>query len=81
MTWLQPWAAWFLAGIPAIVLLYLLRLKRQPQTVSTLMFWQRVMQEGGRRAFFQRLRNLLSLLLHLLIFLLLLGALGASKWA
>ncbi len=80
MTWLQPWAAWFLAGIPAIVLLYLLRLKRQPQTVSTLMFWQRVMQEGGRRAFFQRLRNLLSLLLHLLIFLLLLGALARPVW-
>ena len=80
MTWLQPWAAWFLTGIPAIVLLYLLRLKRRPQTVSTLMFWQRVMQEGGRRAFFQRLRNLLSLLLHLLIFLLLLGALARPVW-
>lgn len=76
MTWLQPWAVWFAAGVPVIVLLYFLRLKRRPVTVSTLMFWQRVMQESSRRAFFQRLRNLLSLLLHLLIFLLLVGALA-----
>jgi hypothetical protein len=76
MTWLQPWSAWFLAGIPVIVLLYFLRLKRRPLTVSTLMFWQLVMQESGRRAFFQKFRHLFSLLLHLLIFLLLLGALA-----
>ena len=76
MTWLQPWAAWFLAGVPVIVLLYFLRLRRRPLTVSTLMFWQRVMQESGRRAFFQKFRHLLSLLLHVLIFLLLLGALA-----
>ena len=76
MTWLQPWAAWFLAGVPVIVLLYFLRLKRRPLTVSTLMFWQRAMQESGRRAFFQKFRHLLSLLLHVLIFLLLLGALA-----
>ena len=68
MTWLQPWAAWFFAGVPVILLLYFLRLKRRPVSVSTLMFWQRVMQESSRRAFFQRLRHLLSLLLHLLIF-------------
>jgi hypothetical protein len=74
MTWLQPWSAWFLAGVPVIVLLYFLRLKRRPLTVSTLIFWQRVMQESGRRTFFQKFRHLFSLLLHLLIFLLLLGA-------
>src|SRR4030095_762103 len=76
MTFLSPWAAWFLAGVPIIVLLYLLKLKRRPLTVSTLMFWQRVLQQSRRRALFQRLRNLLSLLLHLLIFLLILGALA-----
>ena len=73
MTFLTPWAAWFLAGIPVIVLLYLLKLKRRPVAVSTLMFWQRVMQESRRRALFQRLRNLFSLLLHLLI-------LGFGAW-
>src|SRR5690242_9692087 len=76
MMFFSPWAAWFLAGIPVIVLLYLLKLKRRPVAVSTLMFWQRVMQESRRRALFQRLRNLFSLLLHLLIFTLLVGALA-----
>ena len=59
-----------------IVLLYLLKLKRRPITVSTLLFWQRVMQENRRRALFQKLRNLFSLLLHLLIFLLIVAALA-----
>ncbi len=76
MTFLAPWAVWFAAGLPLIVLLYLLKLKRRPLPVSTLMFWQRALQESRRRALFQRLRNLLSLLLQLLIFLLILGALA-----
>ncbi len=76
MTFLNAWALGFAGIAPVIVLLYLLKLKRQPVTVSTLMFWQRVLQESHRRrAFFQRLRQLLSLLLHLLIFALILGAL------
>ena len=80
MTFLQPWAAWFLAGIPVIVLLYMLRLKRREITVSTHLFWQRVLQESSRRAFFHRLRHLLSLLLNILIFLLIAGALARPLW-
>src|SRR5260370_15540861 len=76
MTFLAPWAAWFALGIPIIVLLYLLKLKRRPLPVSTLMFWQQVLEESRRRAFFQKLRHLLSLLLHLLIFALILAALA-----
>ncbi len=76
MTWLQPWAAWAFAGVPVIVLLYFLRLKRRTLPVSTLMFWQRVQKESGRSAFFRKFRHLLSLLLHLLIFVLLVAALA-----
>jgi hypothetical protein len=76
MTFLAPWAAWCLAGVPVIVLLYLLKLKRRPVTVSTLLFWERLMQENRQRALFQKLRHLLSLLLHLLIFLLIVAALA-----
>jgi hypothetical protein len=76
MSFLAPWAIWFAAGIPVIVLLYLLKLKRRAVPVSTLMFWQKVLQESRRRAFFQKLRQLLSLLLHLLIFALILAALA-----
>ncbi len=76
MTFLAPWAIWFLAGVPVIVMLYLLKLKRRPIMVSTLIFWERVMQENRQRALFQKLRNLFSLLLHLLIFLLIVAALA-----
>ena len=76
MTFLNVWAAGFAAVAPVIILLYLLKLKRRPMPVSTLLFWQRILQESRRRAFFQRLRQLFSLLLHLLIFALILGALA-----
>lgn len=80
MTLLQPWALSFLAAVPVIVFLYLLKLKRRPLPVSTLMFWKRVLQENRRHAFIQRLRHPLSLLLHLLIFLLILFALAKPEW-
>lgn len=80
MTFLQPWAVWFLAGIPVIVLLYFLRLKRREISVSTHLFWQRVLQESSRRAFFHRLRHWWSLLLQILIFLLIAAALAKPLW-
>ena len=76
MTFLSPWAVWFLAGIPVVVALYFLRLKRRTITVSTHLFWQRALNQTSRNAFFQRLRHLFSLLLHLVIFVLLVGALA-----
>ena len=81
MSLLNPWAFSFLAIVPVIVLLYLLKIKRLPATVSTLMFWQRVVAENRRRSLFQKLRRLLSLLLHLLIFLLILFALARPEFA
>lgn len=80
MTLLQPAALAFLAIAPIIVALYLLKLRRQSAQVSSLMFWQRVTADNRRRALFQRLRQLLSLLLHLLIFALLLLALARPEF-
>ncbi len=75
MTFLQPWAVWFFAGAPIIIALYFLRHRRRSLTVSTHLFWQRALNETSRRALFRKLRHLLSLLLHLLIFALIVGAL------
>src|SRR4051794_12422213 len=75
MTFFNPWAFGFAGLVPVIVALYLLKVRRRPVAISTLMFWQRVLQENQRRALFQRLRQWLSLLLHLLIFALVLLAL------
>lgn len=80
MILLQPAALAFFALAPVIVFLYLRKLRRQPAQVSTLMFWQRVTADNRRRALFQRLRQLLSLLLHLLIFALLLLALARPEF-
>ncbi len=77
---LNPLALGFLVLAPLIVALYLLKLRRQPARVSTLMFWQRVTADTRRRALFQRLRQVLSLLLHLLIFALLIFALARPEW-
>ncbi len=76
MTFLSPWAVWALAGLPVVVALYFLRLRRRAIKVSTHMFWQRAANQTSRFAFFHRLRHLLSLLLHVAIFLLLAGALA-----
>src|SRR3954470_15221559 len=80
MIFLHPWAFGFGAIAPVIVALYLLKVRRRPVSVSTLMFWQRVLQENQRRAFFQKLRQWLSLLLHLLIFALILLALARPSF-
>ena len=79
MTLLNPLALAFAALVPLIVVLYLLKLRRQPASVSTLMFWQRVTADNRRRALFQRLRQILSLLFQLLIFGLLLFALARPE--
>lgn len=76
MIFFNTWAFALAALAPVIVLLYLLKLKRRAAPVSTLMFWQRALREQPRRAFFQQLRQWLSLLLHLLIFALILLALA-----
>ncbi len=76
MTFLNLSALGFTALAPVIVLRYLRKLKRRPVPVSTLMFWQLVLEENRRRALFGRLRQVWSLLLHLLIFALILLALA-----
>ena len=79
MNFLFP-AALFLGLLaPVIVALYLRRPRRSEMEVSTLMFWQKVLERQPNRQFLGRLRNPLSLLLQLLIFLLLLLALARPE--
>lgn len=81
MNFLFP-AAFFLGSLAvAIVALYLRRPRRTPLEVSSLFFWQKVMEREPHRKFLGRLRNPLSLLLQLVIFLLLLLALARPEEA
>lgn len=84
MSWnlmLNPWQlALFLAIPPAIVLLYFLKLKRQPLEVPSTYLWRRSIEDLRVNSIWQRLRRNLLLLLQLLILALALLALLRPSW-
>lgn len=59
-----------------IIIFYMLRLRRQPAQVSSLLLWRRVLQDHQANAPWQRLRRNLLLLLQLLLLALLVLALA-----
>jgi Ca-activated chloride channel family protein len=71
MTFLAPLAALLLLAIPAIVLLYFLKVRRPEVKVATLMFWRPFLTDRQADAPWQRLRRSLLLLAQLLTALLL----------
>jgi len=66
MQFLLPGAGLALLTVPAIVLLYFLKVRRPEVRVSTLMFWRRFVADRQANAPWQRLRLSLLLLLQLL---------------
>src|SRR5205823_4433174 len=66
MSFLAPLAVLALLAIPAIVLLYFLRVRRPEVKVATLMFWRPYVADRQANAPWQRLRFSLLLLLQLL---------------
>ncbi len=73
---LAPWQ-WIILGLvpPAIVLLYFLKLKRQPLMVPSTYLWRKTIEDLHVNSLWQRLRHNLLLLLQLLIIFFLMGAL------
>ena len=81
MNFLSP-TSLFLFGLAVpIVALYILRLRRRREPVSTLMFWEELFRERQTTSLFQRLKHLLSLLLQLLFLALLVLAVGQPQFA
>ena len=81
MNFLSP-ASLFLFGLAApIIALYILRLRRRREPVSTLMFWEELFRERQTTSLFQRLKHLLSLLLQLLFLALLVLAVARPQFA
>ena len=73
---LAPLALAFAAlGIP-ILIVYMLKLRREQRTVSSTMLWQQVLQDRQANAPWQKLRRNLLLLLQLLLLFLLVLALA-----
>ena len=80
MNFLSP-AALFLFGIAApIITLYILKLRRRREPVSTLMFWEQIFREKQTTSLFQKLKHLLSLLLQLLFLTLLVLAIARPQF-
>ena len=64
-----------------IVLLYILKLRRRREPVSTLMFWEQLFREKQTTSLFQKLKHLLSLLFQLLFLALLALAIARPQFA
>ena len=81
MNFLSP-TAFLLFGLAApIVALYILKLRRRREPVSTLQFWEQIFREKQTTSLFQKLKHLLSLLLQLLFLALLVLALARPQFA
>ena len=72
MTWVTPSTGLLLGAIaiPLLLLLYFLRLRRQPLRISSTMLWERAVEDLHANTPFQRLRPSALLLLQLLALIL-----------
>ncbi len=81
MNFLSPFSLLLFGLAVPIVLLYILKLRRRREPVSTLMFWDELFREKQTTSLFQRLKHLLSLLLQLLFLILLVLAIARPQFA
>src|SRR5262249_58163689 len=74
-------AAIFGAVGGAVVVLYILKLRRRPVPIPFSPLWSRILKDKDATSLFSRLKRLLSLLLQLALLLLLVLALGDPRTA
>ena len=79
MSFISPLALFGLLFVPAVVAMYLLKLRRDESVVPSTLLWQRLVADVEANAPWQRLRRSLLLLLQLLL-VLLLAALAARPF-
>jgi len=77
----NPSGWWWLALAIPVLLLYILKIRLRRQQVPTLLFWDQLFDEKKPRAWWQRLRHLLSLLLQFAFLALVVSALVDPLWS
>ena len=70
MTWISPGMVWFGLLVPAVLLLWFLKIKRRDFEVSSTLLWAKVLDDKRVNSPFQRFRKSLLLLLQLLVIIL-----------
>lgn len=82
MTWLTPYVGAVAAAVavPALLILYFLRLKRRDLEVSSTLLWKKAVQDLQANAPFQRLRRNILLLLQLLVLAAALVGVAQPQW-
>ena len=75
MDWVTPANMWFIGLAVPIVVLYFLKLRRQPVAVGSTLLWEQALEDLRVNSPFQRIRNSLLMWLQLLALLLLVLAL------
>ncbi len=76
MTLLSPWGMLGLVSVPLILLLYILKQKREKVAVSSLLLWKQVLADMQAKTPWQKLRKNLLLFLQILTALLIVLALS-----
>ncbi len=76
MSLFSPWALWFLAFMPLVVLMYILKQKFEERMVGSIYLWQQVLKDIDVNTPWQKLKKNLLLLLQLLSVLFLVFALS-----
>jgi von Willebrand factor type A domain/Aerotolerance regulator N-terminal len=74
MYFTSPGALLFAATAIPVVIFYILKVRRRRVAVSTVMFWDEILDQGQTRSIWRRLRHIVSLLVQLAIIALLVFA-------
>ena len=61
------------------ILLYILKLRREPQVISSILLWSKVLREMQANTPFQKLRNNLLMLLQILMVILIAFAANVAE--
>ena len=67
MTFLNPAALWLLLGVPALIIIYLIKSQHEDRPVSSTYIWKLSTRFAKKRVPLQRLRKILAFILQLLL--------------